>query len=70
MLNELPTSQKKGLLVQKTSLDPNFEFRKLGTTIKENEKINPHKLLKVYFNYYGLIKFFICDRTTKLNIIV
>ena len=44
----MPTSKKKGLIIQKTSLDPNFEFKKLGTSIKENEKINPHKLLKVY----------------------
>jgi DNA-directed RNA polymerase subunit beta' len=58
----IPTSQKKGLLVQKTSLDPNFEFKKLGIPLKETEKVNPHKLLKVYFNYYGLIKAFICDR--------
>jgi len=57
------TNQKKGLLIRHTSLDSNFEFRKLGTTIKENEKINPHNLLKVYFNYYGLIKNFFCDRT-------
>jgi DNA-directed RNA polymerase subunit beta' len=64
---KLPTSQKKGLLVQKTSLDPNFEFRKIGTTIKENERINPHKLLKVYFNYYGLLKSLICDRTKKIK---
>ena len=56
-------NQKKGLLIRHTSLDSNFEFRKLGTTIKENEKINPHNLLKVYFNYYGLIKNFFCDRT-------
>jgi DNA-directed RNA polymerase subunit beta' len=63
----MPTSQKKGLLVQKTSLDPSFEFRKLGTPIKENEKVNPHKLLKVYFNYYGLIKFCVCDRTDKIK---
>jgi DNA-directed RNA polymerase subunit beta' len=63
----IPTSQKKGLLIQKTSLDQNFEFRKLGTPIKENEKINPHKLLKVYFNYYGLMKFFSCDRTNKMK---
>jgi hypothetical protein len=61
-VKRIPTSQKKGLLIQKTSLDPNFEFRKLGTSIQENEKINPHKLLKVYFNYYGLIKLFPCDR--------
>ena len=67
IIKKLPTSQKKGLLVQKTSLDQNFEFRKLGTTIKENDKVNPHKLLKVYFNYYGLIKFFTCDRTKKVH---
>ena len=67
IIKKLPTSQKKGLLVQKTSLDPNFEFRKLGTVIKENEKLNPHKLLKVYFNYYGLVKSFICDRTEKIK---
>ena len=64
---KLPTSQKKGLLVQKTSLDPNFEFRKVGVPVKENERINPHKLLKVYFNYYGLVKSFICDRTKKIK---
>jgi len=58
----LPINQKKGLLTQTTSIDSYFEFRKLGTTIKENEKINPHNLLKVYFNYYGLIKSFFCEK--------
>lgn len=48
----IPMSQKKGLLVQQTSLDQNFDFRKLGTSIQENDKINVHKLLTVYFNYY------------------
>jgi len=62
-----PTNQKKGLLIQKTSLDPNFEFRKIGTPVKENEKINPHKLLKVYFNYYGLLKPFSCDLTKSIK---
>jgi DNA-directed RNA polymerase subunit beta' len=66
-IKRVPTNQKKGLLIQKTSLDPNFEFRKLGTPIKENEKINPHKLLKIYFNYYGLMKIFLCDRTKYLK---
>jgi DNA-directed RNA polymerase subunit beta' len=66
-IKRIPTNQKKGLLIQKTSLDPNFEFRKLGTAIQENEKVNPYKLLKVYFNYYGLIKFFICERTEKIK---
>jgi len=61
------TNQKKGLLIRKTSLDASFEFRKLGTTIKETEKINPHALLKVYFSYYGLIKNFFCDRTQKVT---
>lgn len=63
IVKRIPTSQKKSLLVQKSSLDPNFEFKKVGSAIKENEKINPHKLLKVYFNYYGLVKAFACDRT-------
>ena len=66
IIKKLPTSQKKGLLVQKTTLDPNFEFKKLGTTLKENDKVNPHKLLKIYFNYYGLKKIFTCDRTKKV----
>ena len=63
IIKQIPTSQKKGLLIQKTSLDTNFEFKKLGTSIKENDKVNPHKLLKVYFNYYGLTKYFFCDQT-------
>ena len=66
-IKRIPTIKKKGLLTQQTSLDTNFEFRKLGTCIKENEKINPHKLLKVYFNYYGLIKSFLCDRTKTIK---
>ena len=61
----IPTSQKKGLLAQKTSLDINFEFKKVGTAIKEGEKINPHKLVKAYFNYYGLLKVFFCDQTNS-----
>jgi hypothetical protein len=63
MVKRVPTSQKKSLLTQIPSLDINFEFKNIGTTIKENQKINPHKLLKVYFNYYGLLKSFVCDRT-------
>ena len=63
LIKKLPTSQKRGLLVQKSSLDNNFEFKKLGISIKESEKINPHKLLKVYFNYYGLVKYFFCDKS-------
>ena len=66
-VKRIPTSQKKGLVVQKTSLDTNFEFKKLGTPIQENDKINPHKLLKVYFNYYGLVKFFVCDRLKSIK---
>ena len=67
VMKRMPTSQKKGLLIQKTSLDTNFEFKKLGTTIQENDKINPHKLLKVYFNYYGSLKYFLCDKTKKFK---
>jgi DNA-directed RNA polymerase subunit beta' len=67
MVKRVPTNQKKGLLVQKSSLDPNFEFKKLGTPIKENEKVNPHKLLKVYFNYYGLLKSFSCHQTGSIR---
>jgi DNA-directed RNA polymerase subunit beta' len=66
-MKRIPTSQKKGLLIQKTSLDTNFEFKKLGLPIQENDKINPHKLLKVYFNYYGSIKHFICDQTHQFK---
>jgi DNA-directed RNA polymerase subunit beta' len=67
MMKRIATSQKKGLLIQKTSLDNNFEFKKLATAIKENDKINPHKLLKVYFNYYGLMKYFLCDQTKQFK---
>ena len=67
MIKQIPTSQKKGLLIQKNSLDTNFEFKKLGTSIKDNDKINPHKLLKVYFNYYGLFKYFLCDQTKSFT---
>ena len=63
----VPMNQKKGLLIQKSNLDTNFEFRKLGTTLLENNKINPHKLLKVYFNYYGLQKLFLCDKTKSFK---
>jgi DNA-directed RNA polymerase subunit beta' len=67
MIKRIPTSQKKGLLIQKTSLDTNFEFKKLAIAIKENDKINPHKLLKVYFNYYGLLKYFLCDQVKQFK---
>ena len=67
IIKRIPTNQKKGLLVQKPSLDTNFEFKQLGTTIKESDKINPHKLLKVYFNYYGLTKLFVCDRSKSFK---
>jgi len=63
----LPMNKKKGLLVQKSSLDTSFEFRKVATTLLENNKINPHKLLKVYFNYYGLRRLFLCDTTKSFK---
>ena len=67
LTKKVPTSQKKGLLVQKSNLDNNFEFKKLGITIKESERINPHKLLKVYFNYYGFVKYFFCDKSVTVQ---
>lgn len=57
-----PKNHKKSLLIRTTSIDPSFEFRKLGSTIKENEKINPHSLLKIYFNYYAKVKSLICQK--------
>ena len=67
IIKRIPASQKKGLLAQNSSLDQNFEFRKLGSPINENEKINPHKLLKVYFNYYGLLQPFFCDQENLIK---
>ena len=67
VIKRIPTSQKKSLLTQSTSLDENFEFHKLGTPMKENDRINPHKLVKVYFNYYGFIKPFFCDRKNNVK---
>jgi len=66
-IKRIPTSQKKGLLTQRTSLDENFEFHKLATPIKENEKVNPHKLIKVYFNYYGFVKQYFCDKQKEVK---
>ena len=66
ILKNIPTNQKKGLLTQVTSLDPSFEFKKLGLPILENDKINLHKLLKVYFNYYGISKKFFCVKDKKI----
>ena len=63
----IPTSQKKGLLVHVNTLDSNFDFKKLGTTINENDKLNPHKFLKTYFNYYGVPKQFFCARKKTLR---
>jgi hypothetical protein len=63
----LSINQKRGLLISKTSIDPSFEFRKLGTTVRENDRINPHNLLKVYFNYYGLVKNLFCDKNNILK---
>ena len=61
-----PKNQKKGLLIRKTTIDPTFEFRKMGNTIKDNEKINPHSLLKIYFSYYAQIKYMISRNNNKL----
>jgi len=63
----LSINQKRGLLINKSSIDPSFEFRKLGLTVRENDRINPHNLLKAYFNYYGLIKNLFCDKNKILK---
>ena len=68
MSRHIPKNQKKSLLIRKTTIDPSFEFRKLGTTIKENEKINPHNLLKVYFNYFARIKHLITQSGMKIKL--
>lgn len=51
-----PKVMKKGLLIGKTSIDPTFEFRKVGTTIKDEDNINPSYLVTVYFNYYARLR--------------
>ncbi|MBC8300503.1 MAG: DNA-directed RNA polymerase subunit beta'' [Pelagibacterales bacterium] len=61
-----PKSQKKGLLIRKTTIDATFEFKKIGLTIKENEKINPHSLLKLYFNYFAKVKYLICSENKTI----
>nr|YP_009496523.1 RNA polymerase beta' subunit [Actinocyclus subtilis]AWT39236.1 RNA polymerase beta' subunit [Actinocyclus subtilis] len=64
----IPKSLKKSLLIRKTTIDPSFEFRKIGTTVKENEKINPHNLLKIYFNYFAKIKYLIDDNSGRIKL--
>ena len=63
-----PKNHKKSLLIRTTVIDPSFEFRKLGSTIKENEKLNPHSLLKIYFNYYAKVKYLICQQKRKVKL--
>jgi len=63
-----PKNQKKGILIRKTTIDPTFEFRKIGTTVKDSDKVNPHSLLKIYFNYYAKIKSLICQKNKKLSL--
>lgn len=52
-----PKCIKKDLLVGKTSIDPMFEYRKIGTPIKEDEKINPKYLVTIYFKYYTNLRY-------------
>jgi DNA-directed RNA polymerase subunit beta' len=66
-LKNIPRSRKKGLLSQSSSLNSNFDFMKAGVPIFENNRINPHKLLKIYFNYYGAPKQFLCARDKKIK---
>ena len=53
-----PISQRVGSIIQKTNLNFEFKFYKMGITLKDNEKANVYKLLKVYFNYYGNLQSF------------
>lgn len=66
-LKNIPRSRKKGLLSQSSSLNSDFDFVKQGIPIFENNKINPHKLLKIYFNYYGAQKQFLCAQDKKIK---
>ena len=63
-----PKNYKKSLLIRQTTIDPSFEFRKLAITIKENEKINPHNLLKIYFNYFAKNKYLIKDNCKRIKL--
>ena len=67
MKKKVPINEQKGLLTQKTSVDLDFEFKKLGTPILKIERINPHKLLQIYFNYYGLVKVCLCNQTKSVT---
>ena len=61
-----PKSLKKDLLISKTTIDPAYQFRKMGTTIKEKSKINPHTFLRIYFYYYAKKKFMVSDNKSEL----
>nr|YP_009695282.1 DNA-directed RNA polymerase beta chain [Nitzschia alba]QEI59560.1 DNA-directed RNA polymerase beta chain [Nitzschia alba] len=61
------TNIKRGFLTQRTSLDNNFEFKKIGLPIKKWNLKNPHKILQIYFNYYGLIRYFLSTQQKKLK---
>nr|BBC77545.1 RNA polymerase beta'' subunit [Nitzschia sp. PL1-4] len=41
-------------LAQHTFLTNEFIFHKMGLPLEENNTINPHEFLKIYFTYYGL----------------
>merc|ERR1712160_2445 len=41
---------------------PRIEQLLEARTLKKDDYINPHKLLKIYFNYYSNSKKFFCDR--------
>lgn len=54
----IPLIIKKSLLVENPGLDRDFRFKKVGQPLFALGSINPHRLLQVYFNYYGLLKVF------------
>ena len=61
-----PKSLKKDLLICKTTIDPTYQFRKMGTTIKDKNKINPHTFLRIYFYYYAKMKCMVSDNKSEL----
>lgn len=52
MLTTFKVNPEKLIIMVNSRLDPHFNFYKLGTSIANEDKINPHVLLKLYFKYY------------------
>ncbi len=48
---KISTNSENSLVIQ-SSLNPNFRFLKIGTSLQGEGRVNLHTLLNVYFNYY------------------